>query len=294
MDLKTAANLIRSEYAARQAQAEQSYRALMLASDELYEAEKAVRAAMLDGKNTEELAKLKNKRLSVIHSLGHDEKEFSPAPQCAVCNDSGYTASGFCECVRRRASKETHGKELPSFSFTDCDVSLFGKGVPMLESAYNTMKIFCTKFPETKNLNVLLFGSVGTGKTCLSSAVGNELEKRGFSVIFMTAFRFNDTCLKYHTSFDANRSDMLNALIDSDLLIIDDLGTESILKNVTLEYFYTVINERMNLGKHTLITTNLIPEQLEARYGERTYSRLFTQRVCLSVALQGKDLRTRK
>ncbi len=294
MDLKTAANLIRSEYAARCALAEELYRRLILASDELYEAEKAVRAATLDGKNAEETKALEEKRSAVIRSLGHDESEFRPAPRCKICGDSGYTDNGFCECVRRRASKETHGKGLPSFSFADCDVSLFGDDVPMLESAYGTMKIFCKKFPETKNLNVLLFGSVGTGKTCLAAAVGNELEKRGFSVVFMTAFRFNDTCLKYHTSFDANRSDMLNSLTDSDLLVIDDLGTESILKNVTLEYLYTVINERMNLKKHTLITTNLTPEQLEARYGERTYSRLFTQRVCLSVALQGKDLRTRK
>ena len=294
MDLKTAANLIRSEYAAQKAYAEEKYRRLMLASDELYDAEKAVRAAMLDGKSAAERKTLEEKKSKILHALGHDESEFSPAPRCMICGDSGYTEKGFCECVRRRASKETHGKSIPSFSFSDCDASLFGSDVPMLENAYGIMKIFCERFPDTKNLNVLLFGTVGTGKTCLAAAISNELERRGFSVAFLTAFRFNDTCLKYHTSFDANRADMLGALIDSDLLVIDDLGTESILRNVTLEYLYTVINERMNLGKHTLITSNLTPEQLEARYGERTFSRLFTQRVCLSVALQGKDLRTRK
>lgn len=295
MDLKTAANLIRSEYAARCAKAEKDYLRLIFLSKDLYEVEKMIRASTLDGNSDKELNLLKTKKSEILKSLGHDESEFSPAPRCKICGDSGYTKNGFCECVRRRAIKDTNGKNLPNFSFEDFDLSILNSNeIPLLSQVYNIMKIFCAKFPETKNLNVLLFGSVGTGKTCLASAVGNELEKRGFSVIFMTAFRFNDTCLKYHTSFDANRSDMLNALIDSDLLIIDDLGTESILKNVTLEYFYTVINERMNLGKHTLITTNLIPEQLEARYGERTYSRLFTQRVCLSVALQGKDLRTRK
>ncbi len=294
MDLKTAANLIRSEYAARCAKAEEAYRRLLLTSDALYEAEKAVRAATLDGKSAKEIKSLEAKKAEILGKLGRKESEFSPAPRCKICGDSGYTSNGFCECVRRRASRETQGKALPAFSFSNCDASYFGDDVPMLENAYGTMKIFCNKFPTTKNLNILLFGSVGTGKTCLAAAVGNELEKRGYSVVFLTAFRFNDTCLKYHTSFEANRADMLNALIDSDLLIIDDLGTESILKNVTLEYLYTVVNERMNLGKHTLITTNLIPEQLEARYGERTFSRLFTQRVCLSVALQGEDLRKRK
>ena len=133
-------------------------------------------------------------------------------------------------------------------------------------------------------------GHIGIGTPDVAAAWA-ELEARGFSVAFMTAFGFNDACRRYHISFDASRSDALDALIAADLLVIDDLGTESILRNVTLEYLYTVISERMNAGRHTLITTNLSPAALADRYGERIVSRLFDGRVCLSVALTGKDLR---
>ena len=118
MDLKTAANLIRSEYAARCAKAEEAYRRLLLTSDALYEAEKAVRAATLDGKSAKEIKSLEAKKAEILGKLGRKESEFSPAPRCKICGDSGYTSNGFCECVRRRASRETQGKALPAFSFS--------------------------------------------------------------------------------------------------------------------------------------------------------------------------------
>ena len=52
-----------------------------------------------------------------------------------------------------------------------------------------------------------------------------------------------------------------------------------------------IISERMNAGRHTIITTNLNESMREARYGERRVSRLFTTRACLTLALTGEDLR---
>lgn len=291
MNLKSAANLIENEYNARKAQAETRYREALVKHADLYAAELAVRAAILDGKD-KDVPRLQDRKYKLIYKLGYSVDDFYPLPLCKKCEDTGYYKGKFCECARKRAAKESVEFSARPFTFDDCDLSVFdGESKKTAEIAYKAMRIFCEKFPHTKNINLLLLGTVGTGKTFLASCIANEIEKRGYSSLFLTAFKFNDICLKYHTTFDASKADGLNAVIDADLLVIDDLGTESILKNVTLEYLYTVINERMNAGKHTIITTNLSPAQLEAKYGERIVSRLFTERVCLTVGLTGKDLR---
>lgn len=291
MDYATAANLIKSEYAARQAAAKTRYLALLNADDALYAAEKELRAAILGGDESG-ISAAEKKRAELLAPHGLTPADLDPAPLCPVCGDSGRVGGRYCECVRRRASRESREGGAPAFCFSDCNLSLFDGGDrDIMSAAYGAMKIFCDKFPATKNTNLLLLGSVGTGKTCLAAAIANELESRGYSAIFMTAFAFNDACRKYHTSFEPSRSETLDSLIGADLLVIDDLGTESILRNVTLEYLYTVVSERMNAKRHTLITTNLSPDELASRYGERTASRLFDARVCLSVALTGKDLR---
>ena len=115
--------------------------------------------------------------------------------------------------------------------------------------------------------------------------------ERGMSVMAVTAFAANDRFLKYHTTFDENKSAYLDTMLDCALLVIDDLGTESILKNVTLEYLYQLVNERNTRGKLTLITTNLFPDNILSRYGERIYSRLFDKSLSFTAYLTGKDIR---
>ena len=125
-------------------------------------------------------------------------------------------------------------------------------------------------------------GKTGTGKTFLASCVADALVKKDKSVMFVSAFDLNVRLLKHHTSFDNERLSHIEPLIDCDMLVIDDLGSESIYKNVTVELFYHVINERYNRGKSTLITTNLTLDEMTSRYGERTCSRLFDKRLCFA------------
>ena len=135
-------------------------------------------------------------------------------------------------------------------------------------------------------------GKCGSGKTFLASCIASALSKNGFSVIMLSSFAFVNRMLKYHTTFDEDKLAYLEPLIDCDLLIIDDLGSENIFKNVTVEYLFHVVNERMNAGKHTVFTTNLDDDMIRTRYGERTYSRLFGSRQSAGFALSDKDLRT--
>ena len=73
--------------------------------------------------------------------------------------------------------------------------------------------------------------------------------------------------------------------------MIDDLGTEPMLKNVTVEYLLLVIEERQTKGRATLVTTNLDTDGILLRYGERIYSRLSHKQRSKIIEMNGKDLR---
>ena len=63
------------------------------------------------------------------------------------------------------------------------------------------------------------------------------------------------------------------------------------MRNITVEYLFTLLNERAAARRHTVICTNLNPAELRERYGERVGSRLLDQTLCAAVQLKGKDLR---
>ena len=80
-------------------------------------------------------------------------------------------------------------------------------------------------------------------------------------------------------------------LLSVPLLLIDDLGSEPMMRNITVEYLFTLLNERMAARRHTVIATNLSPLQLQEIYGERVSSRLLDRTRCATMRLEGKDLR---
>ena len=78
---------------------------------------------------------------------------------------------------------------------------------------------------------------------------------------------------------------------ECDLLIIDDLGTE-MTNQFTVATLYNLINTRMNLGKPTIINTNLNQNDLRQRYTDRIASRIMGEYVLL--AFKGIDVRAQK
>ena len=84
---------------------------------------------------------------------------------------------------------------------------------------------------------------------------------------------------------------MLDEFFDCDLLVLDDLGTEPMLKNVTVECLMILIGEREKNSKHTIFTTNLDQKQILIRYGERVLSRLLNKSNSLFKTMEGKDKR---
>ena len=73
-------------------------------------------------------------------------------------------------------------------------------------------------------------------------------------------------------------------------MVIDDLGAERVLNNVTAQNLYTIISERQERKKPYMITTNLSLEEIGERYGDRLFSRL-SSKFNVPLELKGKDLR---
>ena len=80
----------------------------------------------------------------------------------------------------------------------------------------------------------------------------------------------------------------MQALMDARLTIIDDLGAE-IENQFNVSDLYNLINSRLNLNRPVIISTNLMPKELERRYTNRIASRLMTMYKCLRFV--GKDVR---
>ena len=75
---------------------------------------------------------------------------------------------------------------------------------------------------------------------------------------------------------------------NDDLLILDDLGTE-FNNSYTLAQLYQLINDRLNKGLSTVITSNIHLNEIKPKYDERIYSRIVGN-YCF-IKLLGKDLR---
>lgn len=288
MTYEEAKNQIVTERGHAEAAAREAFGEALRESPDLYAAEKALRASVMRGESDKEIAALTGKRDALIASLGYKREDFFPPYSCAKCRDTGFNNGKYCDCVKKRALQGGGVFAPPACFFKDAQPVMAGKrNVTQLAVKY------AEKFPNINNLIMLLTGSVGTGKTFTAACIANELLAKDYSVTFTSAFKFNDACLKYHTTFGEERAYMLDPFTECDLLIIDDLGTEPILKNVTVEYLYTIINERLLAKKHTIITTNLDNTGIGTRYGERILSRLVSD-LSLLIGLSGGDLRKRK
>ena len=215
---------------------------------------------------------------------------------CKKCGDTGFVGEKLCSCAMplylALVKEDTRTGRIPHVTFADnlaTDTNCAqGRSLGIL---YEKMKEFCDRFEETRVDFILLTGQSGVGKTTLAYAIANELSSKGISVCFVTAFEFVDLMLKYHTSDVSRRSRYTEFILDCEMLIIDDLGTEPMLKSVTKEYLYNVINTRLVNGKKTMVTSNLNLEELMLRYGERTVSRMTNKNYSVTRELLGDDLR---
>lgn len=90
------------------------------------------------------------------------------------------------------------------------------------------------------------------------------------------------------------RISSLNTYMNVPFLVLDDLGSEPMIPNITVESIFALCDERRSAGRATVYITNLSLEELRNRYGERVSSRIADSAVTKAILFTGDSLRERK
>ncbi len=269
-------------------------------------------AALNDPANAKEIAahaqqqvlELRKQAEGALRAAGHTVQELEPKYGCPICKDTGFVGSPiheYCSCIkvellRRMYDDAGIGEE----TFEHFDLNVFSDVLEEGEKetqrqCMRRYREYCEKyanrFPEVNLRNLVLRGRTGLGKTYLMNCIAARLLDRGIPVLRVTAYRMLDAMRRYHRGQD---EDELNQMMQAEVLIIDDLGTEPMLENVTLEYLFTLLNERRVNKRATLVATNLTMQELKNRYAERIFSRLSDRADTNVLNFIGKDVRLRK
>lgn len=240
---------------------------------------------------------LKTEKAEVLKELNLPEDYLLPNYSCKICNDTGYIEENYnstmCNCLKQEIFNIEYNKSnianLQNQNFDNFSLEKYSDVVD--KEKYNSeisprenielIKNICMNFinnfdnPEEKNL--LFTGNTGLGKTFLSSCIAKEMIDRDKTVLYQTAPIMLDMIIDY--KFNKNNSSEITYknILDVDLLIIDDLGTES-LNNIKFTELFNIINSRLlnqnNRCLKTIISTNLSLPILNKTYGERITSRL--------------------
>lgn len=234
-----------------------------------------------------DLQELKGKINQYLKQHDVNPADLLPQYDCPICNDTGVVGGRICNCLQQALNKKLSmqvSSQNQFKSFENCDLNIMSTDD---KKTCQILKAWCDKFPNVSKINICLIGGAGSGKTFMLECVATEMLKHNQVVCFKTAFELNELARLYHIGKSYDFADCLNA----DILLIDDLGTEPVLKNVTKEYLYNIINTRQVNNLPTFISTNLSQEQLLDRYDERIYSRLANKNLSLNIQLTSTDKR---
>lgn len=232
---------------------------------------------------------------------------------CDKCKDTGMINSNLganhCNCFIQKVVNLTYNQEnmsrLNEENFKTFDIGFYAKdsdqerykiNVSPRENIQNIKKIaekFCENVKNKEQKNLLFIGNTGTGKTFLSNSIAKKSMDMGYTVLYQTAPVLMDTVLDIKFSYnkeDVNK-ERYYRILDVDVLIIDDLGTETLSNNKFTELF-NIINTRLLKDKKTVISTNLTLNELGHEYDERIISRLIGNYIICKFV--GEDIRLKK
>ena len=248
----------------------------------------------------EKLSDLRMEKEALLKCYRIDPKELQMQYRCPDCQDTGYIENEKCHCLKQRIIDEMYQQSnlreiLNAENFSTLSYRYYDQeNMEKMQVAIETCTKFAENFDKTFE-NILLCGTVGIGKTFLSNCIAKEVLDKGHSVLYLSAFQLFDLMAKNSFSGNAPKEDFVAKqyphIFESDLLIIDDLGTE-LANSFTLAGFFLVINERILRKKSTIISTNLSPQEILTTYTERTASRIIANYTMLK--LSGSDIRLKK
>lgn len=243
---------------------------------------------------------LQARKKQILVENGYDEDALTIKYFCPVCNDTGFIGERMCSChkellkeIERDNLRRIAPLDASTFDAFDTNYypdEVMENGVSPRRKAEKIVEQ-CRRYAQSFNShspNLMFMGGTGLGKTHLSLAIANVAISRGYSVVYGTSQNilsdlqnenFGRTDNLYYTDYD---------VLHTDLLIIDDLGTE--YKNqYSVACLYNIINTRILQKKPTIISTNVDFDELSYNYDQRITSRIAGEYSTLT--LEGNDIR---
>lgn len=256
----------------------------------------------------EQLLDLSMKKIELLLENGYQRDYLMPQFECPQCKDTGFIDGEKCKCFKqavvdiiysqsnvKNIIKEENFDKF-QFNYYSRDYVDASTKMTPYDNAIRVVdqcKSFINNF-DMKYENILLYGNTGLGKTFLINCIAKCLLESSHTVIYLTAFQIFDILAKETFSSSnqsSNPENQLDYILDCDLLVIDDLGTE--LTNAFVNSrLYLLMNERHFRKKSTIMSTNFSLDYLSTNYSERIYSRLLSDYKILK--LVGDDIRFKK
>ena len=213
---------------------------------------------------------------------------------CPLCNGTGWVFTDFntvkeCECGIRQREIQANRLRFASIPETYRNVTLkdmrygcYGKqeSKDVFKATAGLVKWYLENLEKnTEEGKGIYFWSEtkGSGKTMLAAALANELiNKHQQSVKFATSLDILDEIRATYDSKEESESKLLNDLVFTKYLVIDDFGTER-ASDWAGEKFYQIVNKRYINKKVTFFTSNYdlktlkYDDRITSRIRERTY-----------------------
>lgn len=251
---------------------------------------------------SEEITAILNEKKDFLSKNGIPDNYDSPVYTCAICGDTGFDSSkenGRCSCYRDLLVPILYDRcnfpGIAKYTFDRFDPDVFSDRAE--EETYKSKNSprdqviaikeaavkFADNFESPDMPGLFMIGNPGTGKTFMAGCIANAILRRGSSVLYLSSPEMFDIINEYRiasAAFSPDKERLEKALqgyegiMSTDLLIIDDLGTETFNADRQPELL-AVINQRTGLSRKMIITTNLTMTDLMNFYDERLISRIY-------------------
>lgn len=258
-----------------------------------------------------EVQKLAARKQQILIDNGYEKGYLDPLYSCKLCGDTGFVNGEKCSCypgvlisVLRELSNlgncddecwEKFDESLYSDEVNSKEYGIDSSPRSNIQKVRKRCEQFICKFEDPNERNLFMHGRTGTGKTFIAKSIAGVLLNKGKSVLYKSAPElFEDVQLHRLKAFQESdfEDPVFDMIYNCDLLIIDDLGTESATPARSTELL-NILNTRENNSKSgickTIISTNISPARLFDYYNERIASRIIGSFDAMAIA--GQDIR---
>lgn len=244
--------------------------------------------------------RLQDERATLLIKNGYPVEYTDVQYECKKCNDTGFVDNKMCSCMREALvlagiENSGFGALINEQRFDNFSLDYYKKNKSHYDRMchnYDFLVNYAENFDPRTSGSILLVGGTGLGKTHLSSAVARRVIEKGNDVLYTGAIDlFSQFEFQRFKSYSNEPNELIERYFECDLLIIDDLGTEMI-NQFSVSTLYNLINDRLSCKKPTIISTNLLKDDIQKKYTDRITSRMLGEYQVLF--FMGTDVRAQK